>query len=394
MVVSEVKSLCILGRQPELGIAELEALYGAKHIMVIENAVLSDIPAENIDFTRLGGVIKVAKILTFIEDYRWPKIANYMQENIPHHLSHLPDGQFTLGFSAYGIKVNPVEINRTLLKIKKIIRVTERPVRVVPNKESHLNSAQVLHNKLTTRGAWELLAVKYGFRTILAQTLFVQDIEAYSARDQVRPNRDAKIGMLPPKLAQILLNLISPKLGATILDPFCGTGVLLQEALLTGFKVVGSDIDKRMIDYSLNNIEWLKSKRDFKGQLLDLKVGNATTNIWKDKIDAVVSEIYLGRTFTAQPNDSEIDRQQHEIDELLQKFLKNIGDQIKPNTRISLAVPAWRMKNGRFKQLSTLDNLLKLGYNPIVLKHVRPQELIYYRPGQFVARRLVIMEKQ
>jgi hypothetical protein len=35
----------------------------------------------------------------------------------------------------------------------------------------------------------------------------VQDIDAYAERDFERPMRDAFVGMLPPKLAQIMLNL-------------------------------------------------------------------------------------------------------------------------------------------------------------------------------------------
>src|SRR6185503_10002944 len=103
---------------------------------------------------------------------------------------------------------------------------------------------------------------------LLAQTLFVQDIEAYGARDQARPARDARVGMLPPKLAQIMLNLSAGPLRASaeelarlrVLDPFCGTGVILQEALLMGYSVLGTDIDERMVDYSRRNIKWLFQK--------------------------------------------------------------------------------------------------------------------------------------
>ena len=82
-------------------------------------------------------------------------------------------------------------------------------MRIVPNKALDLSSAQVLHNKLTHRGSWELLLVRGGDKTYLAQTLFVQNIEAYAARDQARPKRDARVGMLPPKLAQILINSLA-----------------------------------------------------------------------------------------------------------------------------------------------------------------------------------------
>jgi 2-polyprenyl-3-methyl-5-hydroxy-6-metoxy-1,4-benzoquinol methylase len=104
--------------------------------------------------------------------------------------------------------------------------------------------------------------------------MFVQDIEAYGARDQARPARDARVGMLPPKLAQTIINLAAGRpetrmdkhwdsadgLGRfMVLDPFCGTGVILQEALLMGYSVYGSDIEPRMAEYTKKNLQWLVS---------------------------------------------------------------------------------------------------------------------------------------
>ncbi len=46
-----------------------------------------------------------------------------------------------------------------------------------------------------------------------------------------------------------------------ILDPFCGSGTILQEAMLLGFKnIYGSDKDKRAIANSKENINWLKKE--------------------------------------------------------------------------------------------------------------------------------------
>src|SRR5690606_35926256 len=129
---------------------------------------------------------------------------------------------------------------------------------VVPNTELMLNSAQVLYNQLTSPLGMELLLVRNGGKILLAQTVAEQDIDAYSARDQQRPKRDAKVGMLPPKLAQIIINLASGKLkltpGETLLDPFCGTGVILQEAKLIGYDIYGSDLESRMVKYTKENL--------------------------------------------------------------------------------------------------------------------------------------------
>src|SRR3989344_1552325 len=258
----EVKSLAILGRQPALGLAELERIFGPEHIRPNDSSALLDIDTSEINFQRLGGTIKVARILTPLPTISWTEIEKYLVEKVPEHLKHIPEGKFTLGLSVYGLDVQPHIINKTALLVKKVAR---RSMRIVPNKTPALNSAQVLHNKLTHKGAWELLIVKNGQESILAQTMFVQDIEAYGARDQARPARDAKVGMLPPKLAQIIVNLavgqIDQQKAVRILDPFCGTGVILQEALLMDYSVYGTDVDERLVNYSKKNLQWLIGKQ-------------------------------------------------------------------------------------------------------------------------------------
>ena len=234
-----------LGRQPALGVAELESLYESRHIEPITGAALLDLDAGDIDFGRLGGTIKLARMLTVIPEITWAKLEKYLLKNLPKHLEYAPEGKLTIGLSVYGIDV-PVKHMRCA-RCQENLR-GDRPIRIVPNKFPALNSAQVLHNKLTHSGALEFVLIRSGNQTILARTLFVQDIEAYGARDQARPKRDSRKGMLPPKLAQIIINLVNPPSGATVLDPFCGTGVILQEALLMGYDVVGTDIDRRMVD--------------------------------------------------------------------------------------------------------------------------------------------------
>src|SRR5579863_3827949 len=244
--MNDYLSLCVLGRQPALGLAELESLYGPEVLKPLDRAVLLTLPADKIEFKRLGGTVKTARILTKLPDSNWAKASIYLKKNVPNHLAHLEAGKLTLGLSVYGLDVTLNDINKLGLELKKIVKNSGRACRVVPNKSPALNSAQVLHNKLTHRGGWELVLVADGKDIWLAQTMFVQDIGAYAARDQARPKRDARVGMLPPKLAQILINLaVGPMVSdkpfrpIRVLDPFCGTGVVLQEALLMGYSVLG-----------------------------------------------------------------------------------------------------------------------------------------------------------
>jgi len=69
---------------------------------------------------------------------------------------------------------------------------------------------------------------------------------------------------LDPKLARCMVNLVRPKQspGAPelrssdiIFDPFCGTGGILIEAGLMGFKTIGIDIDEKMVEGCKKNLE-------------------------------------------------------------------------------------------------------------------------------------------
>lgn len=376
-----------------MGLAELERLYGSEHLQPVPGAALLDIEASEIDFRRLGGTIKVAKLLNILPFSQWPKLEKYLADNVPHHLNYLPDGQFTLGLSVYGLDIPVARIHSSLMKLKKIIRQSGRPTRVVPNKSLALSSAQVLHNKLTSRGSWELIFVASGKETYLAQTMFVQDIEAYGARDQVRPKRDSRVGMLPPKLAQIILNLANPRSGSLILDPFCGTGVILQEALLGGFKVIGTDIDIRMVSYAKENLDWLNAGRpELTGKAKVLQA-DALSYDWEENIGVVASEVFLGRPLSKFPDSDTLDKIIKEVSSTLEGFLKNLARRVKPGTTVSLAVPAWRKPNGQTVGLPVIDHLTDMGYNYLDLKYVRRDEIIYFRENQIVARQLLILEK-
>jgi SAM-dependent methyltransferase len=359
-----------------------------------------------VPFHRLGGSIKLAKLLTILDTTHWGDVEKFLINNVVPHTQYLPEGKMNLGLSVYGLHVKPSRINATGLTLKKVIKATGRPVRIVPNKTPDLSSAQVLHNNLTDERSWELLFVQNGNQTYVAQTTNVQNINAYAARDQKRPKRDAKVGMLPPKLAQIIVNLASkhvipdgavlntatkPK-PAALLDPFCGTGVVLQEALLMGYNTYGTDLEKRMVDYSNANLEWLETKFNVSGRTYLLEVGDATNFEWQS-FDLIACETYLGRPFSAIPAPEVLREVMYDVDQIHKKFLQNVARQTKPGFRMCIAVPAWKNKFG-FSHLKVLDNLGDLGYTRTVFSHVDSKDLVYHRPEQIVARELVVLTRK
>jgi tRNA G10 N-methylase Trm11 len=412
-----MQSLLLLGRQPALGLAELESLYGADKLEPVgKHAVIVDVDPCLLAFDRLGGSTKFCKILTTLNTVQWRAIEKFLLEVSPGHSQSMPPGKLLLGLSTIGFDVGIRQIEATGLSLKKVIRRTDRPVRLVPNKANELNAAQVIHNNLTGPNGWEIYLIKDGQRTIVAQTVKVQDIEAYTRRDRERPKRDTKVGMLPPKLAQIILNLASgtipesklesicdipagqpvPRkiLGQTVLDPFCGTGVVLQEALLMGYDVQGSDLEPRMIDYTAANLQWLNQLYDLPAADYPLAVGDATSHQWATKPDLVAGETYLGRPFTSAPTPEILNQTVTDCNLIIKKFLRNIHGQIAPGTRLCLAIPAWQTRPNQFRHLPLVDSLSDMGYNRVDFTHIRDEDLLYYRADQIVGRQLIVITRK
>ena len=411
-----MKYLAVLGRQPEISIAELEALFSDMQILdgscrlfsfpkndgIFGDPLPEPSPVHVIRFetsnivtiARLGGTLKLAVELV---------------EKPLEYLQGLPEGKITLGVSDYSKKASRKSVQQEALKLKRVLVKQDRSVRVVENKEAALSTATSLHNGLSGKNERkvELIKVDDDWYRVIG----VQDIDAYAKRDQARPARDAKVGMLPPKLAQILINLCGPlKPGTTVLDPFCGTGVVLQEALLMGYRAYGTDINERMVEYSLRNLEYLfldplrsrpssrgslaiplPSSRTVSKQTFQVSVGDATTFQWEQPIDAVACEGYLGKPFSKIPTEMELKEQKQECGTIVLGFLKNLASQIKKGIPVTIAVPAWLRENGEYSRLEIIDEIEKMGYN---VNNKTREGLLYHRERQVVARDILILRKK
>lgn len=100
---------------------------------------------------------------------------------------------------------------------------------------------------------------------------------------------------LHPRLARALVNLSEIKKGQTLLDPFCGTGGILIEAGLIGTKIIGSDIDDKLVMGCKENLDFYNIK-DY--DLFCTDIGNISEYV--SKIDAVVTDLPYGKSTTTK----------------------------------------------------------------------------------------------
>ena len=267
-----MKYIFHLGRIPALSIAEIQAVFKKMKVnyttdFVNSKVLILDVKNE-IDFgdllPQMGGTIKITKLLGEYENL------NETLEKVAYAIKELDikrPGKKIIGYSIYFTqnegKDKALEI---LEEVKnKFTAIKKSPsqnssIRIVhPGRSMELNSASVFKNKMIKKGA-EFNFLFLNNKIILSKTTVVQDIESYSQRDYERPKKDARIGMMPPKLAQIMVNLARVKKGEVILDPFCGVGTILQEALLNDYRIIGSDANGEQIASSKENLKWLETK--------------------------------------------------------------------------------------------------------------------------------------
>jgi len=432
--------IAILGRQPHIGMAELERTFGDVQWFAHDAATIK---TDSFDIQRLGGTVKAGRIIAQLPRADWRQASMKIVEHYTQEWSGAT-GKITLGISAYGFKLSPRDVQRTGIILKSRLKNAGVSLRLVPNEQAVLGSATSHHNKLgLAPNKVELMVVRgHGGAVIVAESTGAQNITALARRDQERPARDAFVGMLPPKLAQIMINLaigfqakrvadggaapasvkisdfseegadrltgpVSSDLRAdfasaksndgsgahtTILDPFCGTGVVLQEAALLGYSVYGTDLSEKMVDYSRRNLEWLATKYHTSNSSI-IEHGDAMDTTWRQPIDAVACEAYLGQPFSAPPSPAKLEQVRGNCDHIITEFLKNIGGQLQPGTPLCVAVPAWNDGQDNFTHLPLIKKLAQLGYKQIEFKNVHAKDLLYYREGQVVARELLVLAK-
>ncbi|MDO8515219.1 MAG: methyltransferase domain-containing protein [bacterium] len=295
----------IFGNSPELAQAELDAVGTDKT------------PEELIKI--LGGTVKIVEVLP---------------ENAI--LTDIIKGDF--GISDLTGKVNIVQL------CKSIKEETGKRF-VLPQKDHVLSSVVVKKQKLTE------IIIGDGW---MGKTIAVQDFEDWGKRDYGRPEVEGHIGMLPPKVARMMVNLAQAN---SILDPFCGTGTVLMEALTIGLKAVGSDINPKQVERTRKNLEWL-------GQKVDLYCHDATKISEKvSNIDAIVTETDLG------PRDN--------LEQLYINCFEDWTKVLKPGGKVVIALPF--VKN-------VIDKAQTIGYTLVGGPY------IYARPQAVVKRHICVLK--
>lgn len=380
----------ILGRETSLCRAEIESV--ATEFSHLDTNISLFTPPVDFNFSTLGGSLAYGEVLAKILTSQNKLEAAIIEEILDHFGKG--ENKLTFGISNYlpANVFNRQRLRRLEISIKQTIRESGRPVRFVsPKVGGRLSAAEVIYNKLTSQNGCELVLFKSKSAVVLGRTLQVQDINAYSLRDHDKPCRDMKVGMLPPKLAQIMLNLAGPKVGQIVFDPFCGSGVVLIEAMLCNLASVGSDINPRMVACAEQNLAWAKVKLGSQANY-DITEADATKLDHIPVNSTVVTETYLGQPMSQFPNPSKLMTNQKETAQICLGFLRQLSRLTKPGYRTIVCLPFWH--NGtKNHTLGIIDQIRALGYTISRFRTSAEEELLYRRPNQVVGRQVLVLTR-
>lgn len=376
--------LFVLGRKSDLSFQEIEAIlpdfnkeYENQYLILNSE---TELEIEKL-MSRLGGTIQIGKVIGEIaEKGLVGLISDFLIEKYPE------SSKIKFGISTVNLPVRILA--RLLLDVKKRLKKAEKAGRFV-NKDFKNLSLPILKSEGFLKGKGsEILLVQKGNKFVVAETVAVQDIDAYSKRDYEKPFRDAKMGMLPPKLAQIMLNLAEVKPGGIIWDPFCGSGTVLMEGLLQGNRVIGSDIEEKNVAGTKQNLYWFCKEWNL-AENYQVFQQDVTEQFPSDiVVEAVVCEGFLGKPKRFLPERVVLEKEIIFLEGLYEKFFKNLKPILKAKTPVVIALPCFKNEKNYIFLKNILEKIKALGYDVASLNKGERKSLIYDRKDQVVGREI------
>lgn len=202
--------------------------------------------------------------------------------------------------------------------------------------------------------------------------------------------------MLPPKLAQTIINLaVGDNNPSVILDPFCGTGVVLQESSVMGYDIYGTDISPKMIDYTKANLEWLKKQKAASSIRLNSRTEmllNIHGSYQNSHLSASLPKPTWGNPSVGRTQVEKMREIVHDTNQIIRGFFEKY-QRSTSSLDLGYVLPSppgsLTTSKSRLPVISEIDDL---GYENVKFKHVE-LPLIYRREGQVTGRELLVLEK-
>lgn len=289
---------------------------------------------------------------------------------------------------------SPVEFKDFLKISKKVIKGFWLNPRFINTNFKNLASVVIIKEALIKKET-DFNFIFIEWKLYFWKTIFVQDIYGYSNRDYGK-DRDMHVGMLPPKLAQMMINISGWK---TIYDPFVWLGTVLIESIyMWNTKVFWSDISNRMVETTFSNLGNLKNKFTFE-QIIMLQNAKYIHEVhFLSQIDAIVTEWYLWEIMTQNNISVErIDKQKQKLSDLYEWFFSWLQRK-NYQWKIVISFPFWEIK-WKFLYFEEIYDIInkyckveKLLPENIEFFETKSGSLLYKRDSQLVGREIFSLE--
>jgi tRNA G10 N-methylase Trm11 len=233
-------------------------------------------------------------------------------------------------------------------------------------KLAQLSHIEVLKKNLVENKAEVLFCIGRN-ETWVATTVAVHNPFEFQKRDIYKPNQRKIFGM-PPRLARMMVNLSSCTSGMTLLDPFCGVGTILQEALLEKSIVVGMDVNPWCVKAATENLEWLVREyglEDADFRVLQGNVGRLVEKIGQETVDCIVCEPDLGPALRQVPTGPYAEKIIQKLEPLYFGFVEQAYKGLKPGGCLVLVTPYIKTRAGQTVTMPIAQKLESLGFKMV-----------------------------
>lgn len=374
------KHYFFLGNTPDFSLLELRTLYPGDFELIATEVASYNQDLDLSNLSRLGGTKKVAQELAVVE---LKDLTAKLTELIAN------DKASALGGSAVGGKniaiTDYADLGMERSVFHTIKSSVERSIRFVSMETTQHELLMLSHQHVS-----EFNLITEGTQIVIAKTVWIYDAQDWVSRDRNKPYRDIKRGMLPPKVARIMVNLATEgKTGLTLADPFCGTGTILSEAMMVGCNVVGSDTSPDAIPGTISNLAWLASTPGLKPITSNIFVADATHfGECVKSVDCIATEPYMGPLLDER-NPSSLEKIKNiakGLDKLYRGAFKSFSTVLPVGGRVVMSIPSFSVYNRVIETIS-IDTLSSLGYNYV-------SSVPYGKPGAAVVRNITVLEKK
>ncbi len=348
------KTIFFFGRNPVLSLAELHSLLqvrnpGARIQPLWNNAALVDglstEPKKVVNW--LGGTTKIARLCCELRNL---KTGNVLEELERNNFFNQLEGKFFFSLSRLG-KVSEEEQQSVLQALKQGFKKNKQKALLKHGTErKQLNQFVTNPSEIVS---WKLLETKTDLAIAKTTTgfLFCQTIAVFNPsewewRDENRPHKDNK-EIISIRLAKILVNLAGLKEKQTVLDPFCGYGTVLQEALLNGLNGIGIEKEKTKTEAAKQNLSWLAKQCQGIGKVVVYNgdAVQAPSFLKKGDFQAVVTEPHMGPYLAKRPSAEQAQRILNELQALYQKLFSGLALLLNKGERVVFVFPVFELFN-------------------------------------------------